>query len=101
MRLFASPDTALPTRDVEESSRLGPETTRRSLEHLVRVGLAAHSPAADSWTFTPETSGDRRAVEALAVMYNQRPVTLVKLVYEAPPAPLKLFSDAFRLRKEE
>lgn len=101
MRLFAATGAAIPTRDVETSSRLGPETTRRSLEHLARAGLATHSPAADSWTFSPETSADRRAVEALAVMYNQRPVTLVKLVYEAPPAPLKLFSDAFRLRKEE
>lgn len=101
MRLHATPDAAMPTRDVEAASRLGPETTRRSLEHLARVGLARHDPAADSWTFTASSSAERRAVEALSVMYHQRPVTLVKLIYEAPPAPLKLFSDAFRLRKEE
>lgn len=101
MRLVASPDAPLATRDIEATSRLGAETTRRALEQLARVGLATHDPAGDRWTFTPATIADRRAVEALAVMYHQRPVTLVKLVYEAPPAPLKLFSDAFRLRKED
>ena len=101
MRLHGSPETALATRDIEIQSRLGPETTRRSLEHLARNGLARHDAAADSWTFVATTSAERRAVEALSVMYHQRPVTLVKLIYDAPPAPLKLFSDAFRLRKED
>lgn len=101
MRLHGSPDTPLTTREVETASRLGPETTRNSLQHLVREGLARHDPASDTYSFAPGTAAERRAVDALSVMYHQRPVTLVKLIYEQPPTPLKLFSDAFRLRKED
>jgi len=99
MRLHESTGARLTTREVEVASRLGPETTRRSLEHLARSGLAVHDSASDSWQFTAGGE-DRRAVEALSAMYHQRPVSLVKLIYEQPPTPVKLFSDAFRLRKE-
>lgn len=101
MRLHSSPDAPMSTREVETTSRLGPETTRRALEDLERVGLARHDPAADAWSFAPASVIERRAVDALSVMYHQRPVTLVKLIYEQPPTPIKLFSDAFRLRKDE
>ena len=101
MRLHASPDAPLTAREVETASRLGPETTRKSLQHLVREGLVRHDPAGDNYSFAPPTVAERRAVDALSVMYHQRPVTLVKLIYEQPATPIKLFSDAFRLRKEE
>lgn len=101
MRLRASPDVPLSTREVEAAARLGPETTLRALRHLAREELVRHDPAADSWLFQPKTAAERRAVEALYTLYNQRPVTLVKLIYEQPATPLRLFSDAFRLRKEE
>jgi DNA-binding IclR family transcriptional regulator len=101
MRLHASPDMPMSVREVEVASRLGPETTRKSLQHLAQVGLARHDPAADSYVFAPPSLTDRRAVDALSVMYHQRPVTLVKLIYEQPPAPLKLFADAFRLRENK
>lgn len=101
MRLRASPDVALSTRAIEAAARLGPETTLRSLQELSREGLARHDPAADTWLFQPKSPAERRAVEALYTLYNQRPVTLVKLIYEQPATPLRLFSDAFRIRKEE
>jgi hypothetical protein len=100
MRLHASPDAPLTASAIEASSRLGPETVQRSLDHLARAGLARHDPASNSWRMQGNAD-DRRAVDALSIMYHQRPVSLVKLVYEQPPAPLKLFSDAFRIRKEE
>jgi hypothetical protein len=100
MRLHASPDSPLTAAEVEASSRLGPETVRRSLDHLARAGLARHDSVTNRWKMHA-MGDDRRAVDALSIMYHQRPVSLVKLIYEQPPAPLKLFSDAFRLRKEE
>jgi hypothetical protein len=100
MRLHGSPDTPMTAAEVEASSRLGPDTVRRSLEHLARAGLASHDSDTDRWRMTA-AGDDRRAVDALSIMYHQRPVSLVKLIYEQPPTPLKLFSDAFRIRKEE
>jgi hypothetical protein len=100
MRLHASPDAPLTAAAIDASSRLGMATVQRSLDHLARAGLARHDPGSNLWQL--QASGeDRRAVDALSIMYHQRPVSLVKLVYEQPPAPLKLFSDAFRLRKED
>ena len=100
MCLHGSPDAARATAEVQAATRLGPETVRRSLEHLTRSGLLRHDSAADTWRYSGGSVEDRRAVDALSIMYHQRPVTLVKLIYEQPPTPLKLFSDAFRLRKE-
>lgn len=41
------------------------------------------------------------AVESLAEMYNTRPVTLVRAIYDRPTSPAKSFADAFRIRKRE
>lgn len=41
------------------------------------------------------------AVGQLAEMYNSRPVTLVRAIYDRPAKVLQQFSDAFRLRREE
>jgi hypothetical protein len=42
----------------------------------------------------------RRTVDLLRVAYNERPVTLVRLVYNRPSSA-QSFADAFRLRKDE
>jgi hypothetical protein len=42
----------------------------------------------------------RRAVELLRVAYNERPVTLVRLVYNRPSAA-QSFADAFRITKDD
>jgi len=47
---------------------------------------------------TPELAAK---VEALLSAYRQRPVTMIKLVYERANERLRAFSDAFRLRKED
>ncbi len=43
----------------------------------------------------------RAAVDQLAEMYNTRPVTLVRAIYDRPPASIRRFADAFRVRREE
>jgi hypothetical protein len=99
MRLHGSPDTPLTAAEIQASARVGADVVRTALETLARGGLARHDSATDRWRLNA-AGDDRRAVDALALMYHQRPVSLVKLVYEQPPTPLRLFSDAFRLRKE-
>jgi predicted ArsR family transcriptional regulator len=39
-------------------------------------------------------------VDRLLQMYKQRPVTMIKMVYERARDPLRAFADAFRIRKE-
>lgn len=40
-------------------------------------------------------------VNRLLQLYKERPVTMIKLVYERPADPLRDFADAFRVRKED
>src|SRR5690349_18391360 len=47
---------------------------------------------------TPELEG---MVNRLLQVYKQRPVTMIKLVYERAKDPLRAFADAFRIRKED
>jgi hypothetical protein len=46
---------------------------------------------------TPETE---RLLNRLLQFYNERPVTLIKIVYAKVDDRLKAFADSFRIRKE-
>jgi hypothetical protein len=73
---------------------------RRCLDELVAGGLAAVVGKGE-YRYAPHDDDVRRAVDALAEMYNSRPVTLVRAVYGRPASPVQAFADAFRLRREE
>jgi hypothetical protein len=45
--------------------------------------------------------GLQELVDRLLQLYRERPVTMIKMVYERAKDPLRKFADAFRLRKEE
>jgi hypothetical protein len=42
-----------------------------------------------------------RGVQELVKTYLERPVSLIKMVYERPKEQIKTFADAFRLKKEK
>jgi hypothetical protein len=98
MRLVDAGGAPLSVDDVVRQTRLDPGPVRRALDDLVTSGLAAADTASGAYRYVPQGPDDRANVEALATLYHQRPVTLVKLVYQQPPAPVKSFADAFRLR---
>jgi hypothetical protein len=77
-----------------------PAQTRRCLEDLVAAGLLERVDA-DRYRYAPRRDEERNAVDALAAMYNEKPVTLVRALYARPAGPIQAFADAFRLRSEE
>ncbi|HKG95220.1 MAG TPA: hypothetical protein VKA84_25100 [Gemmatimonadaceae bacterium] len=90
----------------------GRALTLACLEDLADAGLIARSggrpseggPAA-AYRFAPATPALRAAADKLAEMYSVRPVTLVRAVYDRPPAPpaadpIRSFANAFRLRAD-
>jgi hypothetical protein len=95
MRLYEA-GKPVSVADLVRSSRLAPKTVVDVLADLVRSRLASHDPASTTFEYSP-TAGDESSVAALAAMYNQKPVTLVKLVYAQPPTALQSFADAFRI----
>lgn len=75
-------------------------------KHLAALGGRGLITLATSGTETAGRHGARTPelgakVDALLAAYRQRPVTMIKLVYERANERLRAFSDAFRLRKEE
>jgi DNA-binding IclR family transcriptional regulator len=78
----------------------GPAQTRRCLDDMVGAGLLERTHA-DLCRYAPKRDAERQAVDALAAMYNEKPVTLVRAVYARPAGPIQAFADAFRLRSDE
>jgi hypothetical protein len=68
--------------------------TLREREFLVRAGPSAHR-------YHPASPELAKAVSSLAATYADRRVTVVSLIYSKPIDPVRVFAEAFRIRKEE
>ncbi|AHG93651.1 hypothetical protein J421_6116 (plasmid) [Gemmatirosa kalamazoonensis] len=60
---------------------------REILSELETASLVA-AGGGDLWRYAPRGSALRTGVDLLAAMYHQRPVTLVRALYERPVRPL-------------
>ena len=80
-----------------------PEIAAAAIADLVTARLAEVAPgsAPPEFRLAATDAATVHALASLREMYDRRPVTLVKAVYDRPPAPLKAFADAFRVRKED
>ena len=52
------------------------------------------------YRFEPATEALRRAVDGLAAAYEKRRVTVVHTIYSRPAERIRVFADAFRLRRD-
>jgi hypothetical protein len=87
-------------QELRGATRLEPKQLYAALDDLVGAGLLRFDGAARTWHYDPRSAEDRTAVESLATLYHQRPVTLVKLIYSMPSRSIATFADAFRLRED-
>jgi hypothetical protein len=55
----------------------------------------------ETYRYSPATDALERVVRGLAKAYNERPVTLVRLIYTLRDENIRSFSDAFRLKKDQ
>ena len=92
--------STMPVRPPELADRVHVEsgTTSRVLQELVGAGLAEGAP--DGYRYTARGELDD-AVDQLQIMYDTRPVTLVRAIYDRPSSVAQLFADAFRIRPRE
>lgn len=101
--LLAGESAALSVAHIRERLRLPISALPlASVQRLVANDLVAHEMGGEDtrYRYAPGTPELRRAVDLLALAYNQRPVTLVRLVYHRP-SPAQSFADAFRVRKDD
>ncbi|GLC25299.1 hypothetical protein [Roseisolibacter agri] len=83
-----------------------PDAARRCLAELTAAALIAGA-GDDAYRYAPADDAARQAVDALAEMYQTKPVTLIRAIYSRPatptraPSAVQSFADAFRLRRED
>jgi hypothetical protein len=102
MRLHDRPDAAFSLHELAQAAHVDGNTLLRCLRDLTAGGLArgvdrGGMPAVQ---YSARSVEDRSDADALARMYHERPVSLVKLVYEQPSSA-PTFSEGFRLNTDE
>lgn len=84
---------------VANELRIDPDQAAAILARLQRKGLLRAEGA--SYRFQPRDPSVADAVRTLAELYPAYRVAIVALIYARPTGPIRDFSDAFRLRKED
>jgi DNA-binding IclR family transcriptional regulator len=84
-------------RELSRGSPLSEAQAADLLETFQARGLA--SRGAGGFRYAPVTSELRAHAEMLAHAYNQRPVTLIRIIYALRDTRIQSFAEAFRLRK--
>ena len=98
--LSKSPSESFQPHAVADRIGATPDTTAAALADLVTAKLAEQRPGSAPAEFRLAATdvSTANAVASLQEMYDRRPVTLVKAVYDRPPNAVKAFADAFRVR---
>lgn len=100
--LYRSPDKEWDALSVAPTLYLKPDTAAAALAQLEVRGLLAVSASGRLYHYQPKTPELAALVAQVAQLDQERPVTLINLVYARPKDSLQAFSDAFKLgRKEE
>lgn len=80
-------------------TQLTPGAARKYLARYQSLGLV--DEVKDSCYRYRVPAGElQKAVAALSKAYNERPVTLVRIIYSLRDAKLRSLADAFRLKKD-
>jgi len=99
--LVALHDSSGQAHSAESMSRIARVSQLQAaivLDQLKTAGFASQS--ASGYTYEIQRH-DPQVVDELAHMYNTRPVTLIRAIYDRPATPVRSFADAFRIRKVE
>ena len=84
--------------DAMRPTVLSEPAARRYLIHFEAHGLVT-SERGETYQYSPATPALDAEVRALTKVYNERPVTLVRLIYAPKDEKIRSFADAFRLKK--
>jgi hypothetical protein len=85
--------------DVARQLRIDSEQAAGILARLSRTGLLRRGGA--SYRFEPRSAALAEAVALLAELYPTYRLAIVSEIYARPSGPIRDFSDAFRLRKDD
>jgi len=98
LELNSHPDDVLSAGDIAPLIRINERIAEGVLLELERASLVLTE--AGGFRIAP-TREMREILPRLNELYNTRPVTLVRAIYDRPSNAATSFADAFRLRKED
>lgn len=84
-------------------AQVSPETIRPRLQELDQLGLVRCRNDGEGLIcqYGPRTEELQKKLERLLVLYQQRPVTMIRMIYDRSANALRNFADAFRLKSKE
>ena len=100
LAMAEAPGRAFEVRDLFSTLRAidaTPALLRRYLNSFEQCGLIAQEGT--GYRYAPSTEKLASIVEQLGMLYRERPVTLVRLIYSLREERIRAFADAFNLKK--
>lgn len=86
-------------REISVKLNIQVAATTQALIRLVSEGLISSNGDPMRYRFQPKSPELARLVGELSDMDRERPVTLIKMIYESR-RDIQAFADAFKLKKE-
>lgn len=85
--------------ELVRETRSSSTATGEALRNLKDAGLVEQSPDG-AYRFAPNSEELRTAAEALSKAYVERPRFVIRAIFAEPKDNLRIFADAFRLKKK-
>ena len=87
---------------VSQELRIQPESAAMRLADLHDKGILALRQEDElQYSYKPNTGALEEAVRGLISTYEERRVTVINLIFSKPVDNVRVFADAFRLKKED
>lgn len=89
------------TDDIARETTRPQELITAALDDLTKGGLVSRAAGAggvETFHYEPQSDELRSAAESLVDVYNTKPVTLIRAIYDRPAEPVISFAEAFRVR---
>lgn len=97
---FARRGELLSVSSVASAAQKSESVAWEHLQQLAGRGFLVHHESENAYSYPLRTADVDQAIEQLSRMYHQRPVTLIKALYDRPSTAVLSFADAFRLRRD-
>mgnify|MGYP001559559089 CR=1 FL=1 len=100
--LRAHPDRTWNAKEVSDELRTNPAAATGHLESLFHHGLLFYSDQpAPLYRYQPQSGAMTKAVDVVAQAYRDDRLRVISLIYSKPIDRLRIFADAFKIRKED
>jgi hypothetical protein len=87
---------------LSQELRTAADSASERLVDLESRGLLSKPrPSPPTYRYAPRTPALERTVNALAGAYAERRYTVINLIFSKPVDKIRVFADAFRLRRKE